>query len=257
LSEAFHDAMEAVLSGDVAALDPWLGPGDRARAGLAVYRNTVAKGRVDALACVFPTVARLVGADWFREAALIFAAAAPPDTPVLDAYGADFPDWLAAFPPAQEMTYLAPVARLDLAWSRAHRAVDEPVLIADAVAGIPPQALLMSRARLHPSLQMFWFDRTAPSIWLANRNGPEPDEVVVWRDAPEGLLIVRPALAVTWRRLSRPEWAFLDACRAGRTLGQAAAAALGVDPAVSLSQMFAAFLGAGVFTRLSPEPAFP
>lgn len=257
MPEPFHDAMTELFSGDLGALDPWLATDARSRAGLAVYRNTVAKARADALSGLFPSVERLVGADWFREAALAFAGENPPQTPVLDDYGLDFPAWLAVFPPARAMPYLAPVARLDLAWSRAHRSVDAPVLSAAAVAGRPAPALFASRAVLHPSAQMFWFDWTVPSIWLANRSNTEPGQKMVWTDTPEGLLILRPGMTVDQRRLPRSEWMFLDACRTGRTLGQAAVAAMRPDPRANLSQIFAALLSVGAFTRLEPETARP
>lgn len=257
MPEPFHEAMTGLFGGDPGALDPWLATDARSRAGLSVYRNTVAKARADALSCLFPTVERLVGTDWFWRAGLAFADENPPQTPVLDDYGLDFPAWLAVFPPAREMAYLAPVARLDLAWSRAHRSVDAPVLGTADVAGMSAPALFASRAVLHPSAQMFWFDCTVPSIWLANRPDAEPGQEIVWTDTPEGLLLLRPGMTVGERRLSRSEWMFLDACRTERTLGQAATAALRPDPRTNLSQIFAGLLSVGVFTRLESETTRP
>ena len=257
MPEPFHDAMTALLGGETSALDPWLGSDDRSRAGLSVYANTVARARADALSGLFPTVERLVGVDWFREAVMTFAAKHPPTTPVLDEYGQGFPGWLAVFPPARALSYLAPVARLDLAWSRAHRSVDASVLGAADVAGMAAAALFSSRAVLHPSAQIFWFDWTAPSIWLANRPDAEPVAETVWADTPEGILILRPGMTVCQHRLSRSEWMFLNACRAGETLGQAATAALRADPRANLSQIFAVLLSAGVFTCLEPETFRP
>lgn len=254
MREPFMDAFEAALAGDPVALDPWIGADARALAGLSVYRNTTAKARVDALAALYPTVERLVGSDWFRDAALIFAADQPPAAPVMDAFGAGFPDWLEGFPPAAGLSYLPPVARLDAAWSEAHRAADAPVVIASDLTGVAPAAVFAARAHLHPSVRLFWFDWTAPSIWLANRPDAEPGQTVVWDEAPEGLMILRPRGEVMTRRLTRAEWAFLDACRRGQSLGQAATAALRVDPATGLPSLFAGLLGAGVFTTLDLEP---
>lgn len=248
---SFHARFALALQGDDVALTPWLGDGVGPAPGLAVYRNTVAKGRADALSGLFPTVERLVGPDWFRDAALAYAGRRPPATPVLDEYGDDFPDWLAAFPPAAELGFLAPVARLDRAWSRAHRAADAPGLPPQDAAAMKPAALYAGRAVLHPSAQLFWFDWTAPSIWLANRQKTPPDDMV-WDQQPEGLLIVRPAMTVLSHRLTRPQFAFLDACRDGRTVGAAVVAALGADPATPLSSLFRDLLLTGVFTRIEP-----
>ena len=46
----FQDAFVAALAGDGARLSPWLVSSDADAPGLAVYRNTIAKGCVDALA---------------------------------------------------------------------------------------------------------------------------------------------------------------------------------------------------------------
>jgi len=250
LSEPFHAAMDALLAGEPNALDPWLRGGEAGRAGLAVYRNTVARARADALAALYPTVVRLVGETWFREAALIFGRAQPPARPVMDEYGAGFPEWLVTFPPAAELPFLAPVARIDRAWSEAHRAADAPVLDAVEVSGLAPGVLFGARAVLHPSVRMFWFDWTVPSVWLANRPGARPDTPVVWDASPEGLVLLRPGMSVEHHELSRPQWTFLDACRRGQPLGRAAASLTLADPQLDLSRPFAELLGFGVFTRL-------
>ena len=244
MPEDFHPAFDAAVTGPDQTLMPWLA-GDGA--GLAVYRNTVAKGRVDALAGLVPTVQRLVGEDWFRDAALIFAAEHPPTSPVLDDYGQAFPDWLARFEPAQSLSYLPPVARMDLAWSRAHRSADAPVAIAEGLAG---RDLFGSRATLHPSVQMFWFDWTAPSVWLANRPDVAPDQVVDWTDSPEGLVVYRPDMSVLHRRLSHAEWLFLDGCRRDLPLGRVALEVQGQALDTDIARFFSGLLSAGLFTHL-------
>lgn len=244
MPEFFHRALDAAITGSDRNLTPLLAGSD---AGLAVYRNTVAKGRADALAGLFPTVERLVGEDWFRDAALIFAAEHPPTSPVLDDYGQAFPTWLARFEPAQSLPYLPPVARMDLAWSRAHRAADAPVLTPDGLAG---RDLFGSRATPHPSVQLFWFDWTAPSVWLANRPDSGADQVVDWTDSSEGLVIYRPDMTVLHRRLSRVEWLFLDGCRRDLPLGRVALEVHGQAPDTDIARLFSDLLSAGLFTQL-------
>ena len=58
---SFHASFSLALQGQGSAITPWLA--DPNAPGLAVYRNTVAKGRADALAGLYPTVERLVGPD--------------------------------------------------------------------------------------------------------------------------------------------------------------------------------------------------
>ena len=253
VSDGFEAAFSALLAGDEGALSHWLDAGADAQVRLDVYRNTVAKARVDALAGLYPTVARLVGPDWFRQAGLMYASEAPPSSPVLDLFGVDFPTWLETFPPALDLPYLAAVARLDRAWNQAHRASDAPVLSGRVATETPSGRLFSSRAGLHPSARLFWFDWTVPSIWIANRAEASDTADAVWEARPEGLLIVRHEQVVTWRRLSRAEWSFLRACQRGRTLGQAAQDAFAVDPQLNLAAMFAGLLGAGALSNLQTE----
>lgn len=252
-SDGFEAAFTALLAGDEGALSPWLDSDAGDHAGLDVYRNTVAKARVDALAGLYPTVERLVGPDWFRQAGLIFAREAPPSSPVLDLFGADFPSWLETFPPALDLPYLAAVARLDQAWSQAHRAPDAAALSGRVATETSAPRLFSSRASLPPSARLFWFDWTVPSIWIANRAEAYDAASVVWEAQPEGLLIVRHAQVVTWRRLSREEWSFLRACQRGQTLGEAAQAAFAIDPRLNLAAMFAGLLGTGALSNLQSE----
>ena len=102
-----------------------------AQPGFAVYRNTVLRGCIDALAANYPTVATLVGGEWFDAAAGRFArAAACRATAASPPTARASPTSWRAFEPAAGLAYLAGVARLDRAWTEAHLAADAPVLTA-------------------------------------------------------------------------------------------------------------------------------
>lgn len=231
-----------------------------AQPGFAVYRNTVTKGCVDALQANYPAIARLVGEAWFRAAAVVFARAHPPSHPALLDYGAGFADFLAAFPPAQELSYLPGVARIERFWTEAHVARDEVPVAAAAVAALGLEDLARAALQPHASARWAWFDQQPiRSIWERNRDGREaagaadaPDGELEWRG--EGVLIVRPEAAVRTVPLDRAGCAFLDACAGGGTLSAAAAAALAVDSAADLSALLAQTLAAGAYGRLVLPP---
>lgn len=241
----FHAAFTDAMGSHQAALSGHITGGDPASAGLSVYRNTAIKARIDALQANYPTVADLAGEDWFRAAASAFVAQQPGDDPAMAGYGAGLADWLLRFPPAREHPYFAPAARLDRAWTEAHLAADADPLRADEAARLG-LALTGLSLVLHPSARVFWFDWTAPSLWLAHRY-PDSMAALEWRLAGEGLLIVRPELEVTAHRLSIAGHAFLQAIRLGRPLGAAAAAAQGAAPGVNVSTLFTDLIAAGAF----------
>lgn len=92
----------------------------------AVYRNNVVVSLVAALGETFPVCRELVGAEFFEAMARLHVRASPPDSPVLAHYGADFPAFIAAFPPAASLPYLADVARLEYARVQACHAAAPP-----------------------------------------------------------------------------------------------------------------------------------
>lgn len=249
----FQDAFATALALRTAApIAAWLPDGEaesgEGPAGLAVYRNTIAKGCVDALAANFPTVASLVGDEWFRAAAAQFAREHPPTGAALLAYGEAFADWLARFPPAEDLPYLPAMARLDRMWTTALFAPEAEPLTAEAFA-LAPDVLAAARPRLHPSLAFAGFDSGLPGLWLAARE-PEPGEMAL-QDDPQAILIVRPHDAVTSRVLDLAGLAFLHAvATGGASLGEAITAAGEADPDADLATLFAALIADGVFGGL-------
>jgi hypothetical protein len=245
--EGFQDGFaRALLAEDAAALAPAVAR-LAAQPGFAVYRNTVIKGCIDALQANYPSVVRLVGEEWFRAAAAVYVRAHLPRHPTLADYGADFTPFLAAFPPAAGLPYLPGVARLDRFWTEAHVARDETPVEAAAVARLSPDELARTVLRPHASARWAWFDaQPTATIWRRNRypEGAEESELE-WRG--EGVLIVRPRAAVEHVALDAAACAFLDACAAGRTLGEAAAAALAVHGDADLAGLMKQLLEAGAF----------
>lgn len=251
MPDRFQPAMIEAIDGNPVPLEPWLPGADLVP--LDVYRNTIARGWIKALEGLFPTVARLVGEDWFSDAAMIFARAHPPSGPVLDEYGLDFPGWLVRFPPAAELGYLAPIARLDLAWSLAHRAQDSPILSVGQISTLATGSLLAARLQLHPSACLFNFAWTAPSIWLANRDVPGARGEPVWENVPEALAVFRPQWTVQARRLDAAEWRFLEGCKLGRTVGQSVLLAMGSESWLDPGRFVSRLVQAGLFTQLEPR----
>jgi hypothetical protein len=68
----------------------------------AVYRNNVAVGLIGALEARFPVSRQIAGDDLFRAMARAFARAHKPRSPVMIAYGEEFPEFAADFLTAAE-----------------------------------------------------------------------------------------------------------------------------------------------------------
>jgi hypothetical protein len=245
----FEDAFAAALLAPEPVPDTEAHPWAKQR-GFAVYRNTVLKACVDALLANFPAALRLVGEDWMRATATEFARTHLPREPMLAAYGAEFPEFLAGFAPAADMPWLAQVAALDRCWSESHIAADARVLSPTALTSLAPDQLAAIVLRPHPAARWRWFaDRPIYSFWSRNR---QPGEVSL-ADIPwqaEGALLTRPTGAVQWRPLSSGGAAFLDQCAHGATVAEAAGAALAAQPGIDLAALMALLLDAGAFAAM-------
>jgi len=189
-----------------------------------VYRNNVYKSLVDVLAGRFPVAVRLVGDEFFRAMALVYVEREPPRSPVLLDYGGGFADFVADFPPAAPVPYLADVARLEWAWHAAYHAADAEPLPLTALEHAAPYAA-GAKLTLHPSLHVVRSGYPVVTIWeLAARDGE--DEPARLPADGEDALVIRPRLDVEVRRLPAGGAAFLYALRGGATLQDAAATAM-------------------------------
>jgi hypothetical protein len=219
-------------------------PAFAAQPGFQVYRNTMLKACIDALQANYPTVDRLVGSAWMREACSAYARLHRPFDVRLMEYGADLPEFIERLALPADLGYLPDIARLDRMWLEAHCAADGPSINVDAVASLAPQALASKVLRASPSARWRWFlSHPAYSIWKTNREDGEWREDIAWQG--EGVLMTRPDGAVRWQAASVGTCAFLDACAGGAALAHAALIALEIEPALAIDQMFAQLLTSG------------
>lgn len=184
-------AFAAALVDPARAVPPGLIGRDHRPAGrrFAVYRNNVVVSLIDALAARFPVVAALVGAEFFRAAAGVFVRAAPPETPLLYAYGDGFADFLAGFAPAADIAYLADVARLEWAIGAAGTAADAAPLGRAALAGLSADAVAALRLDPHPSVRLVTSPWPILALWRAHQPGAAMP--AIWPEGGESVLVLR------------------------------------------------------------------
>ena len=187
----------------------------------AVYRNNVVVSLVDALADTFAVTQELVGEAFFRAMARVFALASPPKSRLMAFYGEGFPDFIAGFPPALGVPYLADVARLEYLRVLAYHAGDVAPLAADELAAALTDAETLPALRmvLHPSLHILDSRFAVASLWGAHQGELVLAEVVP--DQPETALVLRCGLDVEVLRITPADGVFIAALRDGVPLGGA------------------------------------
>lgn len=218
----------------------------------AVYRNNVVAGLVAALRAQFPASEKIVGEKFFAAMARAYVVTQPPRSPILVAYGEGFPDFIAHFAPAADVPYLADVARLEVARTRAYHAADAAPLDPSSWRKLDPSALLGVRIAMHPSVQILRSAHPIVTIW--SMNAGEAALASIEDCGAEDALIARPQLDVEVRRLPAGGAAFLSALAAGATLGDAAVSAAADHGEFDLATNLAGLIGAGLVTDLLCTP---
>lgn len=218
----------------------------------AVYRNNVAVGLIEALRASFPVVDQLVGADFFTAMARAHALESPPASPVLLAYGGDFPAFIARFAPAEALPYLADVAAFEWLWLETYHAADAEPLAVEDLHAIAPARLPDLRLDVHPAARWRRFAHPALSIWRHHQDGEGEGELLLG-GAAECALFVRPHAAVSVIDLSPGALALLDDLRGGATLAEAVASALDVEPGLDLGALLPLLFAAGAFAGAEEE----
>ncbi|HYM33166.1 MAG TPA: DNA-binding domain-containing protein [Candidatus Cybelea sp.] len=199
---------EHLVAGGIAAADR-----------LCIYRNTFASVAAAALRIAYPTVAWLVGEEFFEGAAAAFVGQHPPRTGYLNEYGVEFAAFLADFPPAASLCYLPDAARLDWAVNLAANAADAPALDAAALVALGDDAAASMRLSRHPAVELVRVRYPVEAVWCARLDHNEDALTkLVMEPAPHWLVVQRSGDGVRLRSLDLAEGEFTAALMGGTAL---------------------------------------
>lgn len=196
---------------------------------LNIYRNNTLASLTDALAAVYPVIARLVGEEYFGQAAREYARHYPSTSGNLHDFGEAFPGFLSRLPEASGLPYLADVARLEWAYHACFHAPDHPPLDLPQLAQVAPERHGDLRFSLHPASRLLASEFPVLRIWAVNQDGAPEDATVDLGEGAARLLVIRRGLEVEIQPLTQGGWALLSALARAETLGAAAEAALAVE----------------------------
>jgi len=213
--------LDATLPPPVGLVAPGGGPVGRR---FAVHRATSTLGTIAALATRHPVLERLLGTETFATLARAFLAVDRPRSALLLGWGDGLPDFVAAHPDLADWPWLADVARLEVAWIRAHHAADATPLGLTDLARLDAESLAACRIVLHPSLETLASPWPVATLWEAK------GEAIDFAAEAERMVIVRPEADVHVHRTSAAGLAFVEALAAGADLTTAAGNAATLEP---------------------------
>lgn len=242
----------ALDSGEAGPVAPWIAGKDiDAAARLAIYRNNTRTNLRAALRSDFPVVERLVGAEFFAHAANAYIADNPSHSGNLGDYGGEFPEFLAAFPPAQPLVYLADVARIERAWVEVFLAAEASSVDFSGLSAIPPGKLGTIRFGFHPAVRLLASPYPALTIWRVNQPDHEEAGRVDLDTGGEFILLRRCDDAVELILLGQAEYVWLVALYSGSRLDAAVEVAFSIAPDFDLPDALQRHVAAGTFITYS------
>lgn len=240
---AVADLAQAVRAANLGFVVP-----DHLSGGVAIHRANHFHGLSAALAVAFPVTRQIVGEAFFDAMAQFYVRQNPPRSRVIAQYGDTLGDFIADFPPAGEVPYLADVARLEYRRIAAYHAADASLLSLGDARGL--EAVLQMRFTLAPAASIIESTYPIQSIWLANQPGADP---VVEDWSPETVLVTRRAGHVTHARLDAFDLALINAIEQCGVLTEALDA-VGTDGLETwAAEAFARLVAADALISIDPQ----
>ena len=243
---AGQQAFAAALLNTVAPLPSFAGEAVPQR--FSLYRGNLSATWRRTLGHAYPVVLALVGEDFFGGLARAYGGRYPSDSADLNQFGDRFADFLAAFPPVDELPYLPDMARLEWAVHLAHYAADAPGLAPEALAALHPDQLEARRFSLHPACALLASDWQVAALWRAHQEGEGQGAFPPDLRAASCALICRPRWKAQVLVVDAAAHAALLALQRGQTFGAALDAAFGLDPAFDLAAHLRQWLAHAVLT---------
>jgi hypothetical protein len=203
---------------------------------LAIYRNNAYSNLRGALQSIYPAVNKLVGEDFFHQAANEFVRATPSTSGDLHDFGESFADFLSGYQAAQPLAYLPDVARLEWCCHRVFHAADHAGLDLKKLGAIPQEQYGELRFDLHPASALLKSNYPTLKIWQVNQDDYAGDQSVDLNQGGNELLVSRDDyFVVRVEVLSLGDYAFLKALQEKNKLEVAAERALSVDEKFDLA----------------------
>jgi hypothetical protein len=232
----------AGIVGDLRAIPD---PGAR----LAIHLRHYVTSLATALGDKFPALTWLVGPTAVREAAIAYARLHPPLQPCIAEYGGDFPRFLSQHAPAR-LPYLQSFGELEWAIAQASIAIEERPITWTELASLDAERIVDATLALQPGVRHVraaWRIDQLMQTYLA---GTAPERFVLI-DVPTFVEVQGARGAFRLTLLDASTFAFRTALAASRTVGDAADAALAIDPMFDPGNALRAIVDMRLVTRCS------
>lgn len=207
-----------LFNGDAAKGAYILKDGISAKERIAIYRNNVFSNYRKTLSTVYPVVELLVGEQFFRQTADTYVNAYPSLSGDLNEYGANFPQFLAAYAPVSKLPYLPDVANLEWLIELVFHAADEMPKVLEKLVNVPEEKYGELHFLLNPASQLFQSNYPVANIWQVNQADWQEYSAVDLQLGGCELLILRKGFSISINPLTKGEYAMLRGLAKGEDI---------------------------------------
>ncbi len=218
---------------------------------LQVYRNNAFVSLTEALRDVYPVIERLLGEEFFRQAARAYIRRYPSRSGNLHDFGKQFARFLTSCPGVRRLHYVPDVARLEWAYHEVFHASEAPAFDVVRLAAFPEQEYKRFRFYLQPASRLLSSPYPILRIWQVNQDDYAGDQQVDLDEGGVRLLLIRRALEIEIETLSAGEFMLLRALKDRRRFAEACGQALAVEPDIDLSALLQKLVINGTVVEVS------
>jgi hypothetical protein len=201
----------------IVAAQKGMAPVDR----VGVYARMYFDRIVQALAEVYPKLAKVVGDDGFRALVSDYLRARPPAHPMLQRAGSQFPAFVGAHPRSVERPWLAELARLEWARFFAVDAPDSAPLRESQLRALDGAAVARLPLRLIAAHSIVESEHAVDGLWRAIHDNVPSPRAPRRCASPRSILVWRRDVVVMHRPLRSFEARIARLAQRGATFGDA------------------------------------
>ena len=186
--------------------------------GIAIYQSGVRGTLRETLGSIYPVCLCLVGEEFFTGMAIAYIKQFPADSSDLADYGAHFADFIAKFPPAASLPYLADVACLEWHWHRVFHGENAPILDYQALSQVAPDQWGKLKFYLPENSVLLQSSYPVHRIWQVNQLDYAGEERLSLEEGACQLLIWQTHYQMRIDSLSNEEWTVMQALTTQQSL---------------------------------------
>ncbi len=223
----------------------------------SVYRNNVVKSLMEAIAETYPALKQIIGDENFATLSRIFISTHPPSSPMMQAYGEGFPDFISQFNPLQHSPFLVDLAQVEKSWIAAYHAADTKCMEGADLGNIPADDLMDTRFIAHPATSVISSEYALYDLFSSARSravknedeGPAP-EIFQKCSSKQAVLITRPHLRVEVVQLDQASGEFFNRIVNRNSLGQSIEGAMELENGFDAASAIALMLSSGAVCEI-------